>query len=172
MRTGYRDTDITVLNAVFEPPPHEKVPFLMKTLIDWVNNSSLKPIRKTCAFHLLFEVIHPFVDGNGRTGRILMNYLLIKEGLVNVGFDKPQEYIQALKKTEKPAIWIVEKLIRGRKLKPEDIDLYFEEHSPREFENLVRKRPETGTSITEPGTIGVVTGAETTRKRGNSGRSL
>ncbi|WP_340695937.1 Fic family protein [Hydrogenobacter thermophilus] len=94
MRTGYRDTDITVLNAVFEPPPHEKVPFLMKTLIDWVNNSSLKPIRKTCAFHLLFEVIHPFVDGNGRTGRILMNYLLIKEGLVNVGFDKPQEYIQ------------------------------------------------------------------------------
>ncbi len=101
-----------------------------------------------------------------------MNYLLIKEGLVNVGFDKPQEYIQALKKTEKPAIWIVEKLIRGRKLKPEDIDLYFEEHSPREFENLVRKRPETGTSITEPGTIGVVTGAETTRKRGNSGRSL
>ena len=41
-------------------------------------------IKRIASLHLIFEYIHPFIDGNGRIGRVLNNYLLIREGFVPI----------------------------------------------------------------------------------------
>ena len=54
------------------------VPGLTEQLLQWVKNSSVHPLIKSCVFHYEFEVIHPFIDGNGRTGRLWHTLLLSK----------------------------------------------------------------------------------------------
>jgi len=55
----------------------------MKHWVDYYNSSNLgeHPFIKAALLHFSFEFIHPFCDGNGRTGRLLMNNFLIKEGM-------------------------------------------------------------------------------------------
>ena len=53
------------------------VPSQMSELIYQYNNSSLDSIEKIASFHIQFEHIHPFEDGNGRTGRVLINHQLL-----------------------------------------------------------------------------------------------
>lgn len=52
------------------------VPELMRQLFDWLANSELHPLVRSCVFHYEFEFIHPFADGNGRTGRLWHTLLL------------------------------------------------------------------------------------------------
>lgn len=58
----------------FIPPKPEKVPELMKNLISYINNpsDSFKPLVRIAIIHAQFETIHPFMDGNGRVGRMLI----------------------------------------------------------------------------------------------------
>lgn len=51
-------------------------------------------IEKVCLFHLKFELIHPFLDGNGRTGRLILNLELMKAGYppINIKFKERQKY--------------------------------------------------------------------------------
>lgn len=58
----------------------EKVEQEISTLCDWLSESKEHPIVKAVEFHARFERIHPFDDGNGRVGRILLNIILINEG--------------------------------------------------------------------------------------------
>lgn len=51
-------------------PPPDLVPSLMADLFDWLRKSEDHPLIKGCVFHYEFEFIHPFSDGNGRTGRL------------------------------------------------------------------------------------------------------
>jgi len=60
-------------------PPAEQVPILVEQLLDWVKNSDLPQIIKSCIFHYEFEFIHPFADGNGRMGRMWQTLLLYQE---------------------------------------------------------------------------------------------
>ncbi len=57
-------------------PPAERVPQLMKDLFDWLNRTEEHPLIKSCVFHYEFEFIHPFSDGNGRTGRLWQTLIL------------------------------------------------------------------------------------------------
>ncbi len=65
-------------NAVFVPPPAEKVPPLLADMERFVHDatSTLPPLVKTALIHAQFETIHPFLDGNGRIGRLLIAALL------------------------------------------------------------------------------------------------
>ncbi|MBR1762809.1 MAG: Fic family protein [Eubacterium sp.] len=54
------------------------VPKLMEELLEWINESDLHPLIKSCVFHYEFEVIHPFLDGNGRMGRLWHTLILSK----------------------------------------------------------------------------------------------
>ena len=60
----------------------ERVEKEMKELINWYENNKDKihPLRLASEFHARFERIHPFEDGNGRTGRVLLNAMLLKNG--------------------------------------------------------------------------------------------
>ena len=72
-----------VEDATFVPPPAEQVPALVDDLVAYLNTSRHPPILKTAAAHAQFETIHPFDDGNGRTGRALIHTVLVSEGLTD-----------------------------------------------------------------------------------------
>jgi len=68
------------LEAVFVPPPPEHVPGLLEDLCQFVGRDDLPPIVQAAIAHAQFETIHPFADGNGRTGRALIYAVLRKRG--------------------------------------------------------------------------------------------
>lgn len=59
-------------------PDHEEVPGLIDDLMAWARDSDVHPLVKGCIFHCRFEYIHPFVDGNGRIGRLWHSLILSK----------------------------------------------------------------------------------------------
>jgi excisionase family DNA binding protein len=79
---NYRNSQVYLEGSDFVPPPAFEVPTLMAELVEWVksNPEELKPIELAAIFHHKLVSIHPFDDGNGRVGRLLMNLLLIKNG--------------------------------------------------------------------------------------------
>jgi Fic family protein len=68
-------------SAAFVPPPHEQVEHLLDDLSAFCNMDSLPTIAQAAIAHAQFETIHPFVDGNGRTGRALIHVILRRRGL-------------------------------------------------------------------------------------------
>ncbi|KPJ73370.1 hypothetical protein AMJ52_03830 [candidate division TA06 bacterium DG_78] len=67
----------------FRPPRNEKVPGLVRDLVDWINSEEAKeldPVIEAGIVHYEFVRIHPFVDGNGRTARVLAAWILYKRG--------------------------------------------------------------------------------------------
>ncbi len=82
----YRRVPVKILGSLHEPPqPYLIIPQMEKLLLDYKNWKKEKHIIEAIAlFHLEFESIHPFIDGNGRTGRLLLNLELIKHGLLPI----------------------------------------------------------------------------------------
>ncbi|MBO0713205.1 MAG: Fic family protein [Acidimicrobiales bacterium] len=64
------------LDAAYVPPPPEHVPALMEDLVRFANSRSPDPITQAAAVHAQFETIHPYGDGNGRIGRVLVAWVL------------------------------------------------------------------------------------------------
>jgi Fic family protein len=60
-------------------PPHENVPHLMKDLFEYLKDSDELTLIKSCVFHYEMEFIHPFLDGNGRMGRLWQTLILMNE---------------------------------------------------------------------------------------------
>jgi|TARA_R110000782_G_scaffold231061_1_gene317325 Fic family protein len=72
------------LDARFIPSPPEEVTILMQDLVDFINedNSDFSDLVKIGIVHYQFETIHPFNDGNGRLGRLIIGLYLIKKGII------------------------------------------------------------------------------------------
>lgn len=75
---GYRKVQVFIRGSELIPPSPDKIPNLMNYFVYNYNNDNQDLFVKIAQFHIEFEKIHPFEDGNGRTGRILINYELIK----------------------------------------------------------------------------------------------
>jgi Fic family protein len=71
-------------SAAFVPPPFERVPALLEDLCAFCNDDALPAIAQAAIAHAQFETIHPFIDGNGRTGRALIHVILRRRGLAPV----------------------------------------------------------------------------------------
>ncbi|ABW19461.1 Fic family protein [Alkaliphilus oremlandii] len=95
-RGMYRRIPVTILGAVHEPPQPYLVPVLMEQLLrEYKEEMKDKHIiEKVALFHLKFEGVHPFIDGNGRTGRLILNLELMKEGYppINIKFQDRKKY--------------------------------------------------------------------------------
>jgi Fic family protein len=74
-------SDYNPCSAAFVPPPPDLVPELMADLCSFCNDDSLPAVAQAAMAHAQFETIHPFVDGNGRTGRGLIHLVLRRRGL-------------------------------------------------------------------------------------------
>lgn len=89
-------------------PPFENVPYLMKDLFEYLNDKSELTLIKSCVFHYEMEFIHPFLDGNGRMGRLWQTLILMQdypifeflpfETLISKNQD---EYYKALSQSDK-----------------------------------------------------------------------
>ncbi|MDR0943260.1 MAG: Fic family protein [Ruminococcus sp.] len=92
----YRSVPVTITGAKHIPPQPYLIAAQMEQLIaDYEKMKTDKHIIEAVSeFHLRFEAIHPFIDGNGRTGRLIMNMELIKAGLlpVNIKFADKRRY--------------------------------------------------------------------------------
>ena len=77
----YRKNNVIITGARHFPPDILVFEQQMQELMVWYDNSqNLHPIERACHLHAVFVGIHPFVDGNGRTSRLLMNFELMKSG--------------------------------------------------------------------------------------------
>lgn len=68
----------TPLDAAFVPPPAELVPPLMEDVVAFANRFDLDPVTQAAVLHGQFETVHPYGDGNGRMGRVLVGWLLVR----------------------------------------------------------------------------------------------
>lgn len=95
-RGRYRSVPVRV--GSFYPPQPYEVPIQMERLLVEYNDKmqAMHIIEKVSLFHLMFESIHPFVDGNGRVGRLLINFDLMQNGYppVNIKFSDRVKYYE------------------------------------------------------------------------------
>ncbi len=107
----YRASNVGIFNnsqiSHLAPPP-SKVPLLMKNLFNYLKNHDEIILIKSCVFHYEMEFIHPFLDGNGRMGRLWQTLLLLHEYPVfeYLPFETlikstQEEYYKALEKSDK-----------------------------------------------------------------------
>lgn len=72
------------LDAVFVPPPPEAVGPLMDDLVSFCNGDEVDAVTQAAVAHAQFETIHPYGDGNGRIGRVLVGWLIVRREMVSV----------------------------------------------------------------------------------------
>ena len=104
-RKGYRVVDVHVIRANFDATPAPFVKTDMDLLLKWYNENKKKlhPLVLAAIFHHKFEKIHPFMDGNGRTGRMVLNYILMKNYYPPLIIHKKTraDYLEVLRKADK-----------------------------------------------------------------------
>ena len=107
MQGEYRETSVYIGNlseAVYYPPDPPDVPALMK---NWIREADIEAetvketFEKIAASHVRFERIHPFSDGNGRTGRMIVNQQLINSGFLPVSIPPAGKYREAFRRYDK-----------------------------------------------------------------------
>lgn len=132
----YRRVPVFIQGAKHIPPNWRKVPSLMEELETWLKETNDHPVVLAARAHIRLARIHPFVDGNGRTCRLLVNYILIQHGYPPALYtsENRDQYMKALDDVEQgdeePFIritaeateWTLDRyLIIVRDLEPEEI---------------------------------------------------
>lgn len=102
---GVVDTDGNILHFGAMP---QYVPNLIKELLQWVKDSDIHILIKSCVFHYEFKFIHPFADGNGRIRRLWQTLLLSKWNptfqllpIESIIYDNQKKYYEAINTSNK-----------------------------------------------------------------------
>lgn len=95
----YRKVAVFIRRTPYVPPGYEKLTELMNDYVSLVNKVE-DPVVKAILAHWFFVTIHPYMDGNGRTARLLMNYLLVTAGYswITIKAEQRIDYFTALSK--------------------------------------------------------------------------
>jgi Fic family protein len=93
------DNEFVRVGSYIAPNPNEVTERLEKMLSEYNATNHENIIKRIAKLHLAFEHIHPFCDGNGRIGRVINNYLLLREGFVpiNIKFIDRKKYYEAFR---------------------------------------------------------------------------
>ena len=99
---GYRTIQVFIRGSEHIPPAPEKIPNLMTYFVYNYNHDEEDIFTKITRYHIKFEKIHPFEDGNGRTGRLLLNYELLKNDIPPVVISKEErvKYFEFLRNND------------------------------------------------------------------------
>lgn len=96
----YRELQVYIRGTTWLPVKPQEVKKEMKNLLSWYtkNKTKINPIVLAAYFHIAFETIHPFIDGNGRVGRLLLNFILHNNNfpMINIPHKEKHVYYQAL----------------------------------------------------------------------------
>ncbi|MEK6645496.1 MAG: Fic family protein [Candidatus Firestonebacteria bacterium] len=113
-----KDDEYVRVGNHIAPNPKEVLDRLKKMLADYNATNYENIIKRIAKLHLTFEYVHPFVDGNGRIGRVINNYLLIREGFVpiNIKFIDRKKYYEAFKEFDEKGMTVVMEEIVGKAL--------------------------------------------------------
>jgi len=99
-----REYQVAISGSKFMPPSPVEIPVLLDEFFKWYNRSKekLHPVELAALVHLKFVTIHPFGDGNGRTSRLLMNFVLHKHGFpfLNIPYENRGGYYTALERSQ------------------------------------------------------------------------
>lgn len=121
----YRTLQVYIRGTTWSPPKFEHIPNEMRTILSWYskNKKKLHPLILAGYFHSAFETIHPFVDGNGRVGRLLMNLILNKNNypMINIPNKKKYRYYKTLEESQlngnlRPLIKFLFDLLKNEKI--------------------------------------------------------
>ncbi len=109
---GYRKVTVFIRGSEHIPPEPERIPNLMNYFVYNYNHDEQDVFDKMARYHIEFEKIHPFEDGNGRTGRLLLNYELLKNNLppVVISKDDRVKYFEFLRNEDSISLaeWLKE----------------------------------------------------------------
>lgn len=106
---AYRTVQVKISGSRYTPPEPARIDGEMKDLDQWLPTVSIRnpisdvdPVIAACAAHAWFVTIHPFIDGNGRTARLLMNLVLMRHGypLTIITKDDRQRYYDSLEESQ------------------------------------------------------------------------
>ena len=121
----YRNVQVFITGVLWFPPKPAEVHQRMTSLLTWYtkNKKKLHPLILASYFHSEFEKIHPFVDGNGRVGRLLMNFILHKNKypMINIPNSIKYKYYETLEKAQtknnlKPIVKFMIEVLKENKI--------------------------------------------------------
>lgn len=97
----YRENPVRIFKSDVRFPDYEKVPQLVKNLVHWykINKTKMHHFELAVTFSVKLVSIHPFIDGNGRISRLIMNFLLKKKNYpwINIYMKQRLEYLKAVR---------------------------------------------------------------------------
>jgi len=113
-----KDDEYVRVGSHIAPPPKEINESLEKMFSEYNATNHENIIKRIARLHLAFEYLHPFNDGNGRIGRVMNNYLLIREGFVpiNIKFIDRKKYYDAFKEFDEKGVTTIMEEIVGKAL--------------------------------------------------------
>jgi len=129
----FRSEPVEVNEAKFKPLDYIFIRETMEIFIEWLNEKLKEPaydkVKLAAQSHILFETIHPFKDGNGRTGRILLSFILVGCGYVNIAIKGTQKsdrdkYYDSMETGDEQFELLLREIEKGKKIKAKEIDNY------------------------------------------------
>lgn len=149
----FRNENVIINESRFTPLDYTFINETMETFIKWLNkkisSNDFDKIKLAALSHLIFETIHPFRDGNGRSSRILLSFILIGTGFINIAIKGTQKsdrekYYQAMEQGDEQFELMLRQIEIGKKLTTQMLDDYSKQTNSTLLEQIIANRLEDG----------------------------